>query len=113
MNVVSNEEILSSAVGIGPRAGQTVGSLQISPRTHVKGCRGDTGMWQGEKVKNEISTALTPAPCSHMNEPDIAIKSGFVLGYSAINCSEVISLQIPGKADNEVKLMSAWGRKTI
>lgn len=56
-----------------------------------------------QQVENEKSTLVPPALCFQMNEPDVLIKSGFVRGYSAINYPEVISLQIPGKADTRVK----------
>lgn len=60
-------------------------------------------MQQVEKVENEKSTLVPPALCFQLNEPDVLIKSGFVLGYAAINYPKVISLQIPGKEDTKVK----------
>lgn len=45
---------------------------------------------------------VTPAPCPHINDADTVIKSVFVLRSSAVHCSKVTSLHIPGKADTEV-----------
>lgn len=59
-------------------------------------------MEQGEKVESKKSTLVTPAPCPQMNDADTTVKSGFVPKPSAVNCSKVISLHIPEKADTEM-----------